>query len=77
MEKWIKTVKNEGLIRYYIVGNIERIMLTSPESLSEVLVKKTYDFPKPDGIRESLERVTGHGVLLAEGDDHKVIVLPV
>lgn len=57
-----------------MVGNLERIMLTTPESLSEVLSKKTYDFPKPEGIRESLERVTGHGVLLAEGDDHKVIL---
>ena len=57
-----------------MVGNMERIILTSPESLSEVLSKKTYDFPKPEGIRESLERVTGRGVLLAEGDDHKVIL---
>lgn len=73
MSKWIKTVRNEGLLRYYMVGNLERIMLTNPEALSEVLVKKAYDFPKPDAIRESLERVTGRGVLLAEGDGHKVV----
>lgn len=65
-------MRNEGLLRYYMVGNLERIMLTSPEALGEVLVKKAYDFPKPDAIRESLERVTGRGVLLAEGGDHKV-----
>lgn len=72
MAEWIKTVPNEGLIRYYVVGNIERVLLTSPKALSEVLALKTYNFPKPYTVQQSLERITGHGILLAEGDDHKV-----
>lgn len=72
MAEWIKTVPNDGLIRYYIVGNLERVMLTSPKALAEVLVHKVYQFPKPEFVRLNLGQVTGHGVLLAEGEEHKV-----
>lgn len=60
------------LIRYYLVGNMERVLVVSPKALSEVLTLKSYDFRKPDLARISLERITGNGVLLAEGDEHKV-----
>ncbi|KAF7172694.1 hypothetical protein CNMCM6106_006849 [Aspergillus hiratsukae] len=70
--EWAHKVPNNGLIRYYIVGNLERVMLTSPKALSELLVTKVYEFPKPQMVRQSLARVTGkHGVLLVEGDEHK------
>ncbi|EAW11332.1 cytochrome P450 [Aspergillus clavatus NRRL 1] len=72
MIEWARTVPNTGLIRYYIVGNKERILLTSPKALGELLVQKVYDFPKPEMVRLSLSRVTGkHGVLLVEGEKHK------
>lgn len=72
MPKWINEVPNNGLIRYYLTGNLERIFLTSPKALSELLVTKVYDFPKPDFVRARLAPVTGeHGVLLVEGDEHK------
>lgn len=72
MREWAAKLPNEGLIRYYIVGNLERIMLTSPKALSELLVTKVYDFEKPKTVRQSLRRVVGEGILLAEGDEHKV-----
>lgn len=74
MREWVSTMPNEDIIRYYIVGNLERLILTSPKSLSELLVTKVYDFEKPEMIRESLRRITGDGVLLAEGDEHKVSI---
>lgn len=72
LKKWVKTMPNEGLLRYYIVGNLERVILTSPKALSEILVTKVYDFAKPPLVRSSLRRVVGDGILLAEGDEHKV-----
>lgn len=63
---------NEGLLRYYIVMNMERVILTSPKALSELLVTKAYDFEKPRTVRQSLRRVVGDGVLLTEGDEHKI-----
>lgn len=72
MLEWIKSLPNEGLIRYYIVGNMERVILTSPKALSELLVTKVYDFQKPEELRTHLRRVAGNGVLVAEGNEHKV-----
>lgn len=72
LAEWIRTIPNEGLIRYYMVGNLERVFLTSPKALSDVLVHKAYDFAKPELVQLQLRRLTGNGVLLAEGHDHKV-----
>ncbi|EYE95192.1 cytochrome P450 [Aspergillus ruber CBS 135680] len=72
MADWIRNVHNDGLIRYYMVGNLERVLLTSPKALSEVLVHKAYDFCKPELVQLQLRRVTGNGLLLAEGDEHKL-----
>ncbi|RHZ54628.1 cytochrome P450 [Aspergillus thermomutatus] len=72
MIEWAHKVPNNGLIRYYIMGNLERVFLTNPKALGELLVTKVYEFPKPQMVRQSLARVTGkHGVLLVEGDEHK------
>jgi hypothetical protein len=69
---WIKTVPNNGLIRVYLTGVRERILVTSPQALSEVLVTKASHFVKPEFVRQRLYFVTGKGLLLAEGDEHKV-----
>ncbi|KAJ5387872.1 hypothetical protein N7509_010413 [Penicillium cosmopolitanum] len=72
LKQWVKELPNQGLIRYYIVMNMERVILTSPKALSELLVTKNYDFEKPKTVRQSLRRVVGDGVLLTEGDEHKL-----
>ncbi|KAJ9210545.1 hypothetical protein DTO166G4_7857 [Paecilomyces variotii] len=69
--RWMEEMPDAELIRYYLVGNMERVLVVSPKALSEVLTLKSYDFRKPDLARISLERITGNGVLLAEGDEHK------
>lgn len=59
------------MIRYLGLLNQERLLLTSPKALAEVLVTKNYDFAKPGMVRYSIGRILGVGVLLAEGDEHK------
>ena len=73
IKEWATSLPHEGLIRYYVVGNLERIVVTSPKALSELLVTKVYDFEKPKLLRQNLRRIVGDGVLLAEGDEHKVL----
>jgi cytochrome P450 len=51
--------------------NSERVLVTGPKALSEVLVTKSYHFQKPGVLRYNLGRILGVGVLLAEGDEHK------
>ncbi|RMZ82105.1 hypothetical protein DV737_g2173, partial [Chaetothyriales sp. CBS 132003] len=71
MRRWVKEYPNEGVIRYFHLFNRERLLLTSPKALSEVLTIKSYDFVKPTLVREGLGRVLGIGILFAEGDEHK------
>jgi hypothetical protein len=52
--------------------NIERILITSPRALGEVLTTKSYNFVKPKPMRDGIGRILGVGVLLAEGDEHRV-----
>jgi cytochrome P450 len=52
--------------------NMERLLITSPKALGEVLTTKSYNFVKPAPMRFGLGRILGVGVLLAEGDEHRV-----
>lgn len=71
-QRWIDETPNEGLIYYRSLFNEERIFVTSPKTLAEVLVHKNYDFVKVKRTFAGLRLVVGEGVLFAEGDEHKV-----
>lgn len=68
----INTIPNDGLIRYFWIFNGERLLLTSPAALADVLVHNNYDFHKPDFVRWSLGRLLGDGIILSEDDAHKI-----
>lgn len=70
----MNTVPNDGVIRYLGMLNQERLLITSPQALSEVLVTKNYDFKKPRFVKFGLGRILGvEAILLAEGDEHRAI----
>ncbi|KUJ22725.1 cytochrome P450 [Mollisia scopiformis] len=69
--EWVNTIPNDGLIRYLGLLNSERLIVTSPKGLSEVLTTQNYDFIKPSHVAKGLGRLLGIGILLAEGDEHK------
>jgi cytochrome P450 len=56
--------------------NMERLLITSPKALGEVLTSKSYNFIKPRQLRAGLGRILGVGILLAEGDEHRVCLFP-
>ncbi|KAI9845089.1 MAG: hypothetical protein M1837_005093 [Sclerophora amabilis] len=70
--EWLNDIPNEGVIRYLNHFNNDRVMPTSAKALSEVLTLRSYDFIKPHFMRAGIGRLLGIGVLLAEGDEHKV-----
>jgi len=70
MREWIENIPNDGLIKYSVWFQ-ERLLITNPKTLAEVLVTKNYDFVKPSHFRTGLGRILGIGILLAEGDEHK------
>ncbi|KAI5868307.1 cytochrome P450 [Durotheca rogersii] len=71
MREWAATIPNDGVIRYLGFLNQERLLLTSPKALADVLVTRNYDFQKPEHIRFGLARLVGDGILVSEGDEHK------
>ena len=77
MAKWIEEVDNDGLIYYRIIFNAERVILTTPKAIGEVLVQKSYDFIKPTFLRAGIAQILGVGLVLAEGDEHKVSDIPI
>lgn len=74
MKEWINKYPNNGIIRYMGIFNIERLLICSPKALGEVLVKKNYEFVKPSRFRRVFSGILGEGILLAEGEQHKVSV---
>jgi cytochrome P450 len=67
----MKNTPNNGLVRTLGLFHTDRLILTSPKSLADVLVHKNYDFEKPAKIRGVLRRLIGDGLLMSEGDRHK------
>lgn len=70
MLDWIENIPNDGLLKYSMWFQ-ERVLITNPKTLGEVLVTKNYDFVKPGHFVTGLGRILGIGILLAEGDEHK------
>jgi cytochrome P450 len=69
--EFIKTVPNEGIINFQQFFHQDRLLLTKPSTLAEVLVHKSYDYEKPPWVRLFLEQYLGHGLLMTEGEEHK------
>ncbi|CAI7565267.1 uncharacterized protein N7487_001528 [Penicillium crustosum] len=67
----VKNRPDQGLIRYYMIANLEIVAVTSPKALGEVLVTKVYDFQNHELVRQALRRIAGDGILFAEGEQHK------
>ncbi|KAI9715718.1 MAG: hypothetical protein M1828_000733 [Chrysothrix sp. TS-e1954] len=69
--KWMEQVPNKGLIQYRQMFNAQRIQMTSPQAVKEVLVEQSYNFIRPKRVASGLSRIVGNGVLITEGDVHK------
>ncbi|KAF2089548.1 putative P450 monooxygenase [Saccharata proteae CBS 121410] len=69
--RWMKEVPNDGLIRFRTFFNVDRLIVTDPKAIADILVKNTYDFEKPKRARGFLRRILGDGLIIVEGDEHK------
>ncbi|EEP76268.1 predicted protein [Uncinocarpus reesii 1704] len=70
--RWIQQVPNDGLLRYYEAGNQETLLPTTPKAVADVLTHKAYDWKKTDITQALLKKIIGEGLLLSEGDVHRV-----
>jgi cytochrome P450 len=67
-----RTVPNDGLIRFQGFLDAQHLLLTNPEALNEVLIKRSYEFIKPPGAIKIFNRFLGPTFLLVtEGIQHR------
>ncbi|KAF2678674.1 cytochrome P450 [Lentithecium fluviatile CBS 122367] len=69
--KFIKETENDGLIAWRSFFHVDRLLVTGPAAIADVLVHNSYDYEKPPWTRNFLRIFLGDGLLLTEGDDHK------
>jgi len=62
---------NDGILLLRGVFARNRLLITKPNALADVLVNNAYDFKKPRPIRDFLRHVLGNGLIIVEGDVHK------
>lgn len=71
--QWMRETPNDGLIHFRGTCHWRsRVLLTSPDSLAEVLNNKPYDWVKPRPARRFLSRVLGEGLVVVEGKEHRL-----
>ncbi|KAF1917155.1 cytochrome P450 [Ampelomyces quisqualis] len=69
--KLMKEVDNDGLIMFRGYFHTNKLLVTTPAALADVLVHKSYDVEKPPWTRAFLRKFLGDGLLTAEGEEHK------
>ncbi|CAH7669604.1 cytochrome P450 monooxygenase, partial [Phakopsora pachyrhizi] len=67
--KWFKEYGT--VFKFHFLFGEPRIATIDPKALNHVLVKNSYDYPKPDAVRKDMTKILGHGLVLVEGDVHK------
>lgn len=63
---------NDGLLRYLSYFNQERVIICSPEALSEMLVQRPTDFVRSQSLKYTFGRLIGLGLILSHGDMHRM-----
>lgn len=66
-----KQYPGQDFISLDALGN--RILVTSPRLMADLLVHRCYDFIKPKRISSFLRHILGDGLVIVEGDQHKFL----
>jgi hypothetical protein len=69
--RMMKETENEGMILTRGFFHSDRLIVTNPTALADVLVHKTYDMEKPPWARAFLRKFLGDGLLMTEGDEYE------
>jgi cytochrome P450 len=69
--RWVAEIPNDGLIYFRGIFYQDRLIVTNPKAISEILVQRSYDFEKPKKLRDFLRQVLGDGLIIVEGDEHR------
>jgi cytochrome P450 len=68
---WARELPNQGFIRYHGILNIQKVLVTDPVIVHEILAARPYSFIKPPPISKIIRSLLGNGLVVVEGDAHK------
>ncbi|RFU28966.1 hypothetical protein B7463_g7365, partial [Scytalidium lignicola] len=71
--KLASTFNHDGLLRCYMPHGREMLLILNSEGLADILVRKPYNFVKPDHIKFDLSYLFAKGLFVAEGEEHKLL----
>lgn len=72
LQKWLEETPNDGLIRSFGFMNQERLLMTKPSPLNQVLQREAHKFVKLPWLA-AVQRPAGvSGLVTSKGDLHKV-----
>jgi hypothetical protein len=66
------TVPHEHFFRNLDVFNNEVLILTDPKAIAQPYQSDAYEYVKSINGKKIIEQVLGNGLVVAEGQDHKV-----
>lgn len=70
--KWMEEHPDAPFIRYLSIGNNEVLVPNNLNAHKEVLQNQCYSFHKPDFFLRMVKEIAGHGLVLMDGDEHKL-----
>jgi cytochrome P450 len=71
LARWAHEIPNGGFIRYHGILNVQKVLVTDPSIVHEILVTRPYSFIKPPPISKIIRSLLGNGIVVTEGEAHK------
>jgi cytochrome P450 len=71
LAKWAHDIPNEGFIKYHGILNVQKVLVTDPNAVHDILTARPYSFIKPPAISKIIRSLLGNGLVVVEGDAHK------
>lgn len=71
LAKWAQEIPNEGFIKYHGILNAQKVLVTDPNAVNDILTMRSYSFIKPPAISKIIRSLLGNGLVVVEGDAHK------
>jgi cytochrome P450 len=71
LAQWCFEIPNEGFIKYHGILNSQKVLVTDPHAVHDILSTHPYSFIKPPPISKIIRSILGEGIIVVEGNAHK------
>lgn len=75
VEAWAREIPHNGLLEYYGILGQKRVLVTDPRAIHDMFQTHAYSYVKSPAVSKLLKSVLGEGLVVAEGDQHRLCML--